>query len=88
MLVFFALLLSVPAFCQSALPPFPPIQLDRWTLAGPVWLDIFGDAPLGFTNLNTAPGWSKAGTALSVDTNCLALWKRISWAPTPRPPLP
>jgi hypothetical protein len=64
------LLFSVVAFGQSALPPFPPIQLDRWILEQPAWLDIFGDAPLGFTNLNTAPGWSKDRTALSVDTNC------------------
>jgi hypothetical protein len=70
---FFALLLlSVPAFCQPGPPPFPPIQIDHWILAQPNWLDIYGDAPLGYIDLNTAPGWSKAGTALSVDTNCPA----------------
>ena len=70
--VFALLLWSVPAFCQSGPPPLPPSQLDRWILAGPNWPDIFGDAPLGFSNLNTAPGWSHAETALSVDTNCSA----------------
>ncbi len=61
-----------PAFCQSGPPPLPPILLDDWILAQPDWLDIFRDAPPGFANLNTAPGWCHAGTALSVDTNCPA----------------
>jgi hypothetical protein len=79
MLVFCALLLlTVPAFCQSGPPPLPPSQLDRWILAGPNWPDIFGDTPLGFTNLNTAPGWSRAGTALSVDTNCCPAFLNLS----------
>jgi hypothetical protein len=41
-------------------------------LEQPNWSDRCGNAPLGFTNLNTAPGWSHDGTALSVDTNCPA----------------
>ena len=69
---FTILLLTVPAFCQPGPPPFPPIQLDRWILAQPNWSDIYGDAPLGYIDLNTAPGWSHEGTALSVDTNCPA----------------
>ncbi len=70
--VFALLFLPLPAFCLPGPPPLPPIQLNWWVLAGPNWPDIFGDAPPGFTNLNTAPGWSPAGTALSVDTNCPA----------------
>jgi hypothetical protein len=69
----FALLvvvLSVPGFCQSGPPALPFSLLDGWVLDQPDWLDIYGGPPLGFTNLNTAPGWSLAGTALSVDTNC------------------
>jgi hypothetical protein len=66
---FFALL-PVPAFCQPGPPPLPPIQLNWWMLDQPDWTDIYGDAALGFTNLNVAPGWdSDAGTALSIDTN-------------------
>ena len=62
-------LLTVPAFCQSGPPAFPAVQLNQWVLAQPNWPDIYGDASLRSANLNTAPGWSHAGTALSVDTN-------------------
>lgn len=66
------LLFGMAGFSQPAPPALPPVQLDRWALAQPNWLDTYGGAPLGFANLNTAPGWSEAGTALSVDTNCPA----------------
>src|ERR1017187_2964529 len=69
--VFFPLFLlsSDAGFSQGGPPPLPASQLDEWILAQSNWPDIFGDAPLRFLNLNTAPGWSRAGTALSVDTN-------------------
>ena len=66
------LLWTMPALCQSGPPPFPPIQLDRWILAQPNWLDIFDDAPISAGGLNVAAGWSQEGTALSVDTNAPA----------------
>jgi alpha-tubulin suppressor-like RCC1 family protein len=72
--VFLALfLLTIPAFCQPGPPPLPITPLNFWYLDQPNWPDWWGDAPLRFANLNTAPGWaSDVGTALSVDTNCPA----------------
>jgi hypothetical protein len=60
------------AFCQPAPPLLPAVQLNQWVLAQPDWADVYGDAALGFSALNVAPGWSEAGTALSLDTNCPA----------------
>ena len=72
--VFFSLfLLSTDAgFSQGGPPPLPPSLLNQWILGQPDWLDLNGDAPLGFVGLNVASGWSRAGTALSVDTNVCA----------------
>jgi hypothetical protein len=74
-LAFSLLILSVqPGFCQGP-PPAPlgsPLPLNSWTLAAPPWSSDFGDLARGYSGLNEAPGWSEAGTCLSVDTNICA----------------
>ncbi len=71
-LLFVLLLCAVPAFCQSGPPPPPPFPVHAmafYPLETPPWGDWFGLPARGFTNVNVAPSWDYAGTALSVDTN-------------------
>ena len=64
-----------PAFCQSGPPPPPPFPDHAaafYPLETPPWAEWFGSPAKGFTNVNVAPSWDYDGTALSVDTNCVA----------------
>jgi hypothetical protein len=52
------------------IPPYPDDALMFYPLETPPWTDLYDDPAKGFTNLNVAPSWDYAGTAVSLDTNC------------------
>ena len=58
-------------FCQAP-PPIPAgslFPLNSWSLSAPPWESDYGDPARGYVGLNVQPGWSDAGTCLSLDTN-------------------
>jgi hypothetical protein len=61
-----------PGICQSGPPQPPPTPVGALyflPLETPPWQSSSGKPAMASTNLNVAPSWDYAGTALSVDTN-------------------